>query len=152
MKTNVLFGSMFAVTFLFLTEPALTGQIQACNSEHVKKTIMDGTVNKLRNAAIEYHAKRVDPGSAASQVALQRWSASIVNIRQLDYDDKNNVRYCAADFEYENLPPQEALSPMVYLAPLMFGSDPTCLKAFQYKIEPLLDKPTHFYVSWQCAR
>jgi hypothetical protein len=131
---------------------ALADEIHACNSDLVKKVILDGSINKLKDAAIEYHAKRGDPPSSNIQQSLQRWSASIVNIRQIDFDGKNNTRYCAGDFEYQNLPIQEALSPMVYIVPLMFGRDPTCLKSFEYKIEPLLDKPGHIYVSWQCLR
>lgn len=151
MKGNRVKAFAISVAALF-SGPAFGAEIQTCNSDLVKGVILDGSINKLRNAAIEYHAKRGEPPASNIQLSLQRWSASIVNIRQIEFDSKNNARYCTADFEYQNLPIQEALAPMVYIVPLMFGTDPTCLRSFEYKIEPLLDKPGQIYVSWQCLR
>ena len=77
---------------------------------------------------------------------LNRLDVSISNIRQQKYDDANNVRYCAAEFEYQNL-----TTDLQYAIGNIFTlGDPSCRQLVTYKIEPLVDKPDSFYLTWQC--
>jgi hypothetical protein len=75
---------------------------------------------------------------------LNKVEANIVNIRQKNYDRPNNVRYCVAEFEYQNLP-TELRKEIEINSNFM-----ACRKLIAYKIEPLQDKPDVPYVSWQC--
>jgi len=116
-------------------------EIDACNAESVKQTLMNGTFEKAKDGAVKYWST----GSSGPEIlaALQNWTVEIVNIRQLSYDSTNNVRFCEADFEYQNIPRLELI------LPLLFAKDPSCARAVQYKVEPLLDRPGG-YVSWVC--
>jgi hypothetical protein len=117
-------------------------EIDACNAESVKQTLMNGTFQKAKDGAVKYWST----GSSTPEIleTLQNWTAEIVNIRQLSYDSTNNVRFCEADFEYRNIPRLELI------LPLLFAKDPSCSRAVQYKVEPLLDRPGRIYVSWVC--
>jgi hypothetical protein len=84
------------------------------------------------------------PNTPEILAALEKWTGAVINIRQVDYDATNNTRLCEADFEYQNTPPANLLMP------LLFGTDPSCARAARYKIQPLLDQPGRFYVSWIC--
>ena len=125
-------------------------EIAACNFDEVKATLIKGTFDKMKASLVEVLTSansNVDP--AKLRAGLQNWTATVVNIRQLSYDDSNDIRFCAAEFEYQNSPPPEALFNISVLVGL-YGTDLSCAKGVKYKIEPLLDKPGGFYVSWQC--
>jgi hypothetical protein len=79
-------------------------------------------------------------GALKSLSEVGKAEASIVNVRQRDYDKANDIRFCAAEFEYKLYQP--GISAIVYSS--------VCERSFSYKIEPLLDKPDAFYVSWIC--
>lgn len=126
--------------------PAFAEEIDGCNTDRVKRIVMFGTLGKLKAAATQiYSTGSPGPRTPAILAAIEKWSASIVNVRQVKYDEANNARYCAADFQYENQPPFEILISLI-------GNDTTCARAFTYKIEPLLDQPGRVYVSWRCSR
>src|ERR1700736_3455978 len=81
-------------------------EIDACSSDRVKTVIMNGTFNKLKASATEQWLSGA-PGINTPQIKrmLQYWTGAIVNVRQTGYDNVSNVRYCSADFEYQNVPP-----------------------------------------------
>ena len=35
---------------------------------------------------------------------LNKMDATVINVRQQKYDGENNIRYCAAEFKYQNVP------------------------------------------------
>jgi len=80
---------------------------------------------------------------------LESVEAAIINVRQREYDASNNIRYCVAEFKYQNLSIElrQALGDSV-LYPN--GKGYSCGKTFTYKVEALLDQPESFFVSWDC--
>lgn len=139
--------------YLLLALVSLAGcksEIEACNSEEVKNTILSGSFGKVKNAALQSWSKGQNDFSKRAVISLQRWRGEVVNIRQTKYDEVNNTRYCMADFNYQNQLSQEMLTLLVVDPLVMPTLSATCVKAFSYKIEPLLDKPKQFYVSWRC--
>jgi hypothetical protein len=121
-------------------------EVEACDSESIKETLMNGTFQKVKDEAVKFWATG-SPGQNTPRItsALQNWSAEIVNIRQLSYDSTNNVRFCEADFEYQNMPPFEVVLPLL-------GQDTSCARTARYKVQLLLDRPGRFYVSWVCLQ
>jgi hypothetical protein len=83
---------------------------------------------------------------------VARMTASVVNVRQQDYDKSNDVRLCAAQFQYsETITTPRALFGAVDLNfPQSFFPN-VCPSSVSYKVEPLLDKPGQFLVSWRCV-
>ncbi|MGE0280538.1 MAG: hypothetical protein AB7P20_07995 [Rhizobiaceae bacterium] len=141
-------ATVYAIALIFLTSGCSKGanEVQACNSAEVKDVILNGTVGKLKKAAADaYSSGSPGPRTPAILDQIARFKGTVTNIRQIKYEPENNARYCAADFEYENVPPIDIMAPFII-------GDPTCAKSFNYKIERLLDKPGQFYVSWRCLR
>jgi hypothetical protein len=138
-----------AVVLLLITVAWMSirqNEVEACNSESVKETLMNGTFQKVKDEGIKFWTTG-SPGQNTPRItsALQNWSAEIVNVRQLSYDSANNVRFCEADFEYRNMPPFEVVLPLL-------GQDTSCARTARYKVQPLLDRPGRFYVSWVCLQ
>ena len=125
--------------------PAYADEVDGCNSQRVKDMILGNTFAKMKSTALKmYSDGQPGPNTPRILSALNVWTGAIENVRQLSYDPQDNIRYCAADFEYHD-------TPSTYLMPLMFN-DPTCAKSFTYKIEALLDQPGQIYTSWSCTR
>jgi hypothetical protein len=138
------FAAMTAASCLFGSAKA--AEVDVCNSERVKKTIIDGSIGKTKEAARQFYSgNNPGPNSPAIMARFDQFHGTIVNIRQTKYDPTNNIRFCAAEFAYENVP-LDLIAPLSLVLP----KDPTCMKNFTYKIETLLDKPNNIYVSWWC--
>jgi hypothetical protein len=95
-----------AITSCFPAQVVRGSEIDACNADQVKETLLNGTFGKLKDMAIRFWSQG-SPGPNTPRIlaVLQNWTGRVVNIRQLSYDNANNIRYCEADFEYQNLPP-----------------------------------------------
>ena len=107
--------------------------LKAHNQECEKEQAKQQEYHRHREAAFNQEQERIKKNIDL----LNKVEAALVDVRQQKYEKENNVRYCAAEFEYQNL----ALS---------FRNDYACRHSITYKIEPLLDKPDSFYVSWIC--
>jgi hypothetical protein len=93
-----------------------------------------------------------EQGAARSSLDIvTKMTASVINVRQQDYDKNNDVRMCAAQFQYsETISTPQALFGVVDLNfPQGFFPN-VCPNSVSYKVEPLLDKPGQFLVSWRC--
>lgn len=130
------------VATLLLAPSIAHAEIEGCNDDVVKKTIIVNTLEKTKyfiamQFPVQDRTTRIVP-------VLIQWKAELVNIRQRTYDPANDVRYCSADMMYQNLPPSEWLIPLI-----LSKQDYSCAKPVAYKIEKMLDKPGP-YVTWQC--
>lgn len=127
---------------------ALTGsnEVEKCNDAQVLSTMLSD-VEKFKKAFRDRDAASTP--TAKGKVMLQiidKWQVSAHNIRQQSFDATNNVRYCAADYQYNFQLPFELALVSIGLP----GEKGICANAVTYKIEKTLDDPGSFYVTHYC--
>ena len=155
-----LFAAVFSLTLL---TSCTSDEIQGCNSDEVKNTILNLTVESLKKAMLAGLDVVKPTGNGgdtpADRQALREtvngWTAKIANVRQIDYDKANNARTCVAEFKHVNKPNPFAIISLTYLAARgaiasNIKVQAACDGAIRYKIERQLDRPKDFYVSWNC--
>ena len=121
-------------------------EVDACNSARVL-AVMLADVNKFKKAFRD-NAAGAKQGSPMESMArsLETWQLNIHNIRQSSFDATNNVRRCAADFDYNF-----RLSSVLALVSLgVPGASSLCFGPTTYKIEKTLDNPDSVYVMYRC--
>jgi hypothetical protein len=123
-------------------------EVPQCNDPDVLRLLHDNTIGKEKQWALDFiDSQSPGPGTPAMRAEVQHWDQTIVNIRQQQYDEVNNIRYCVAG-ETPIIPP---VNLGVAIALLSSGMpDSGCARSINYKIERTLDAPDKPYVSWKC--
>jgi len=83
-------------------------------------------------------------GLAAAQKTVSDWTATIENITQLRYDDKNKIRYCQASVVHKNFPQA------FFLAAISGQAEGYCFGRFVYQIQNTTEGKE--YVQWRCLQ
>ncbi len=125
---------------------SFANEVSACDAASAKNVIITTMVTNTRDSALSGKLNESVPGSPGYDVLqeLGGWSATVTNIRQLNYDQANNTRYCAAQMAHENLPVT-----FFMMAPLLGIRANVCQNAIRCKIEKLANGQGE-YVSWTC--
>jgi len=125
---------------------SFANEVSACDSASARNVILKTMVTDTRDAALGGKLKESAPGSPGYDMLqeLRGWSATVTNIRQLNYDQANNTRYCAAQMAHRNLPVS-----FFMIAPMLGIRANVCQNNIRYKIEKLANGQGE-YVSWTC--
>lgn len=126
---------------------SFANEVSACDAASATNVIIDTMVTKFRDSALNGKLKESVPGSPGYDMLqeLQNWSATVTNIRQLNYDQTNNTRYCTAQMVHQNLP-----ATFFMVAPMLGMRPNVCQNDIRYKIEKLANGQGE-YVGWTCT-
>lgn len=129
--------------------------VAACGDPATSKILMDNTLDRVLRWVDRHYA------SGPVWHDFHAIKAKIENIRQDDYDSQNNIRWCSADFVYENYDKVsgEALQ-LVQASAMMDMANGTwdpmdlvmCAKTVKYKLQMMEDQPDRFYLTFQCVK
>lgn len=122
-------------------------EVSACDAASAKNVIVKTMVTDTRESILNGRLKESVPGSPGYDMLqqLQNWSATVTNIRQRNYDQANDTRYCIAQMEHQNLPVT-----FFMIAPMLGIQANVCQGDIRYKIEKLTNGKGE-YVSWTCS-
>ena len=126
--------------------PPFPNEGRACDAASAKNVIIKTMVTDTRDSILNGKLKESVPGSPGYDMLhqLQSWSATVTNIRQRNYDQANDTRYCVAQMEHQNLPVT-----FFMIAPMLGITANVCHSGIRYKIEKLANRKGE-YVSWTC--
>jgi hypothetical protein len=85
-------------------------EVPACNSA-IGKDLILASFEKMKQAVVEAVPESSD--------LMGQWQMDLRNIRQTKYDDKFDIRYCTADFVFNNSPPD--MTVLAWLVPRFPG-------------------------------
>lgn len=151
-------GIIFLLTNFTATQAS--AEIAQCNDPQVKETLVRRFV-EFRTAMVAFLSpiRRVDTDAAIA--ILRGLDTDVVNIRQQHYDQHSDVRYCAGTLMNRGMPALTPHETSAYASVLLSAiissghrNPDDCGDdrggTTYYKIERILDKPGHVYVSWRC--
>ena len=126
---------------------SLAKEVSAGDATSAQNVIIKPMVTDPRDSILNGKLKESVPGSPGYDMLqqLQNWSATVTNIRQRNYDQANDTRYCVAQMEHHNLPVT-----FFMIAPMLGITANICHSGIRYKIEKLANGKGE-YVSWTCA-
>ncbi len=114
-------------------------EVPVCNSPVVKDLALK-SFDDMKQAIIE--------AFPPSTYQMNRWQMDLVNIRQSKYDDVDDIRYCTADFAFQNSPPDIMM--LAWLTPGIANSfDAFSQKTASYQIHRNIGRPGQYYISWR---
>lgn len=137
------------VVFILVGDGGITGfprEVNACNAETTKNVIITNMVTNVKDGTSSKELSAAPIGSPAHDIiqGLRSWTATVDQIRQVRYDEKNDARYCQAVIVHRNLPAASLMAMQILGTKVN-----VCLERINYKIQKLANGKDE-YVSWTC--
>jgi hypothetical protein len=132
--------------------PCIAGEVAQCNAEGATDPIIHAFYDS-RDKIIGFVVRKNEPQALRQSklAALDKWNEKITMVRQEQYDDVNNIRWCMATVVNYMPVTQELLSDFMFYGMIGGGiaADKACGGDVKYKIEQDLDTGDNI-VTWWC--